>query len=75
MAKIGPCQENVTCNRIDNATKVLDDMATPDKGISDKIMRDAKCKSPALPSDSISLTIKDQQLAIVLDQTTSFLLP
>ena len=30
--------------RIDNATKVLDEiMATPDKGIPDKIMSDAKC--------------------------------
>ena len=30
--------------RIDNAAKVLDEiMATPDKGIPDKIMSDAKC--------------------------------
>ncbi len=30
--------------RIDNSTKVLDEiMATPDKGIPDKILSDAKC--------------------------------
>jgi SH3 domain-containing YSC84-like protein 1 len=55
--------------RIDNAAKVLDEiMATPDKGIPDKILSDAKCIA-VIPSmvkialGSVVATVKGLPLA------------